>query len=199
MTEASIADWQPNLSIEAGAAATLLGLVFVAASINLKRIVLTPALPGRVVEAVVQFTQVLFVSMLMTIPHQSTTVLGVEILLVAALSWAVQVTVFVRYQKLRPGDPNRWLIFRTLQSHLATLPFVIGAVCLLFGRHDALYWTVPGFLFSFFAGIVNSWVLLIRVGRQKHTKSGGKKFGEPSPVISGRSDRPSRTEDIIRS
>jgi hypothetical protein len=177
MAEGSVADWQSHLSIEANAAATLLGLVFVAASINLRRIVVTPALPGRVVEALVQFTQVLFISLMMTIPHQSSAALGVEILGVAVLSWAIQMRVFIRYHKLRPDDPHWWLIFRMSQSHLATLPFVIGAICLLLGRNDAFYWTAPGFFFSFFAGLVSSWVLLIRVGRQEHARSGGTEDG----------------------
>jgi hypothetical protein len=38
MSPESLAEWQAHLLMEAGAAATLLGLVFVAASINLKRI-----------------------------------------------------------------------------------------------------------------------------------------------------------------
>jgi modulator of FtsH protease len=86
MCPESITDWQSHLSMEASAAATLLGLVFVATSINLRQIVLTPSLPGRVVEAVVQFVQVLFISMLLTIPRQSARMLSIEILGVAVCS-----------------------------------------------------------------------------------------------------------------
>lgn len=63
MGEAALAAWQSHLSINATLAATLLGLMFVAASINVKRIVAAPALPGPVVEALVQFTRVLFIAM----------------------------------------------------------------------------------------------------------------------------------------
>jgi hypothetical protein len=42
-----LADWQTLFAVQAGAAATLTGLVFVAASINLPRIIETPGLPGR--------------------------------------------------------------------------------------------------------------------------------------------------------
>ncbi len=154
--------------MEAGAAATLLGLVFVAASINLKQIVLTPSLPGRVVETVTQFVQVLFISMMMTIPSQPVAALSVEILVVALGSWIIQMVAFARYRRARLGHPGWWLIFRILQTHLATVPFVVAGVLLWLHFEGALYWVVPGFFFSFFAGLVNSWVLLINVGRRSH-------------------------------
>jgi hypothetical protein len=75
-------DWQTLLSLQAGAAATLTGLVFVAASINLTKIVATPLLTVRVVESLVQFLQVFFVCSVMIVPHQSSFVLAIEILAV---------------------------------------------------------------------------------------------------------------------
>lgn len=144
------------------------GLVFVAASINLKQIVLTPGLPGRVVEAVAQFVQVLFISMMITIPRQLVTSLALEILVAALCSWLIQIVAFVRYRRAHLGHPRWWLIVRIVQTHLATVPFVIAAVCLWLRFEDALYWVVPGFFFSFLAGLVNSWVLLINVGRREH-------------------------------
>jgi modulator of FtsH protease len=168
MSPESLAEWQAHLSMEAGAAATLLGLVFVAASINLKQIVVTPSLPGRVVETVAQFVQVLFISMMITIPRQPERALAVEILVVALCSWGMQMVGFARYRQARLGYPGWWLIVRILQTHLAAIPFVVGGVLLWLRFQDALYWVVPGFFFSFFAGLVNSWVLLINVGRRGH-------------------------------
>jgi hypothetical protein len=46
-----ISDWQTYLAVQAGAAATLTGLVFVAVSINLARILSIPGLPGRAFDA----------------------------------------------------------------------------------------------------------------------------------------------------
>jgi hypothetical protein len=162
-----LAEWQVHLAMQASAAATLLGLVFVAASINLSRIVTTDTLPARVVESLVQFVQVLFISMLMTIPRQSFTAIGIEILTVAFLSWAIQMLVFVRYHRARLGNPHLWLTMRIVQTHLAAIPFFIAGIGLLQHEENAVYWLVPGFIFSFVAGLINSWVLLIRVGRIK--------------------------------
>jgi hypothetical protein len=166
MSPELLSEWQSHLSMQAGAAATLLGLVFVAASINLARIVSTPALPGRVLESLVQFVQVLFISMLMTIPRQSSTALAIEVLAVSLLSWGFQTIVFARYHRAHLGNPSWWLVTRMALAHLAIVPFFVFGVSLFLHPMNALYWAVPGFFFSFLAGLVNSWVLLIQVGRR---------------------------------
>jgi multisubunit Na+/H+ antiporter MnhF subunit len=165
MSPELLSEWQSHLTMQATTAATLLGLVFVAASINLARIVSTPALPGRVLESVVQFVQVLFISMLMTIPQQSSTTLAIEVLTVSFLSWAFQMIAFARYHRARLGNPGWWLVARMALAHLAVVPFFVFGGCLLFHIVNALYWALPGFFFSLLAGLINSWVLLIRVGR----------------------------------
>jgi hypothetical protein len=170
MSPELLSEWQSHLSMQASAAATLLGLVFVAASINLARIVSTPALPGRVLETLVQFVQVLFISMLMTIPQQSSTTLAIEVLTVSFLSWAFQMIAFARYHSAHLGNPRWWLVMRMTLAHLAVVPFFIFADRLFFGLGNALYWAVPGFFFSFLAGLVNSWVLLIHVGRRANSR-----------------------------
>jgi hypothetical protein len=42
-----LAEWQTLLAVQAGAAATLTGLVFVAVSINIGKIIAAPGLPSR--------------------------------------------------------------------------------------------------------------------------------------------------------
>jgi len=151
--------------MQAGAAATLTGLVFVAASINLSKIVATPLLTVRVVESLVQFLQVFFVCAMMIVPRQSSAALAIEILVVSFLSWAMQVLGFIRYHRARLGNPHWWLGLRLALTHCSTIPFFLIAIGLLLGLHNALYWAVPGFCFSFIAGLFNSWVLLIEVAR----------------------------------
>ena len=64
----------------AGASAALAGVLFVAMSINLERILQGAGLPGRAGEAIVLLVAVLVVSMLGLVPGQSPTVLGGELL-----------------------------------------------------------------------------------------------------------------------
>jgi hypothetical protein len=167
MSPDSFSDWQTLLSMQAGAAATLTGLVFVAVSINLTKIVATSLLTVRVVESLVQFLQVFFVCSMMIVPHQSSFALAIEILVVSCISWAIQILGFVRYRRARLGNPHWWLGLRLAATHLSTIPFFVVAIDLLLGHNSALYWSVPGFLFSFVAGLFNSWVLLIEVARRR--------------------------------
>jgi len=160
-----LAEWHNLLAVQAGAAATLTGLVFVALSINLARIMAFPGLPSRAAESILQFLQVFFICTASLIPGQPAEALAAEILTVAGFSWAVQIFAQVRYARSRSGHPVLWLMIRIVQTQFASIPFLVGGVCLLFGMPAGMYWLVPGFVFSFIAGVANAWVLLVEVVR----------------------------------
>ncbi|HEY0107696.1 MAG TPA: hypothetical protein VGB91_16565, partial [Rhizomicrobium sp.] len=63
-------DWTAFFAAELGAAAALAGLVMVAISINLNRILADPVLPGRAVETLAAPTGVLVISSFALVPHQ---------------------------------------------------------------------------------------------------------------------------------
>src|SRR5579862_7372780 len=158
-------EWNQLLAVEAGAAATLIGLVFVAVSINLSKIMVYPGLPGRAAESILQFLGVFLISTVALIPRQSGRTLGVEVLVIGVVSWLVQVTVQIRYLMLRTGHPWWWIGHRATLSQLGTVPFCIAGIALLRGAPNAPYWLVPGFAFSFLAGVVSAWVLLGEIVR----------------------------------
>jgi len=160
-----IAEWQPLLEVQAGAAATLTGLVFVAASINLSRIIAIPGLTGRVAETLFQFLQVFFLSTALLIPRQPAAAAAGEILAVALISWGLQVSGLVRYARSGSGHPRRWLAIRSIQAQLASIPLLVAAGVLFAGNAGGMDWVVAGFVFSFIAGVTNSWVLLIEIIR----------------------------------
>ena len=161
----SLSEWQTLFALQAGAAATLTGLVFVAVSINLARIIAFPGLPSRAVESVIQFLQVFFICTGALVPGQPRVVLAAEILAIALLSWFIQIVGIVRYARLRVGHPRLWLIIRIVQTHLSSTPLLVGGICLLVASPASLYWLVAGFAFSFVAGVANAWVLLVEVVR----------------------------------
>jgi len=161
----TLSEWQTLFAVQAGAAATLTGLVFVAVSINLNRIMAAPGLPGRAGESVVQFLQVFFVSTVALIPRQPLNLLGGEILAIGIGSWVFQVISQIRFKRSLPGHPWGWLIPRAVMSQFATVPFCVAGGLLLFGNPDGLYWLAPGFTFSFVAGVMSAWVLLVEILR----------------------------------
>jgi hypothetical protein len=160
-----LSEWQTLLAVEAGAAATLMGLIFVAVSINLARILETPGLSGRAAESILQFLQVFFVCTVALIPRQPLTTLGVEVLGITLLSCATQITSQISYAKSRSGHPLLWLIVRIAQTQLASISLTVAAILLFQGWPAGLFWLVPGFIFSFVAGVANAWVLLIEILR----------------------------------
>ncbi len=76
--------WSSFFSAEVGAAATLTGLLFVAISINLTRVLQFSYLPLRALEALATLVSVLFVATVGLIPNQPSFATGVEIALVGA-------------------------------------------------------------------------------------------------------------------
>jgi hypothetical protein len=167
LSYASIAEWSTLLAVEAGAAATLMGLVFVALSINLTRILAVPGLPGRGAESIMQFLQVFLISTVALIPRQSERTFAIEVLIIAVAAWGCQVTVQVYYLKVRRGQrhPWGWFVYRAVMSQFATIPFIVAGITLFLDVPGGVYWLVPGFVFSFLAGVMSAWVLLVEILR----------------------------------
>jgi hypothetical protein len=160
-----LSEWQTLFSVQAECAATLTGLVFVAVSINLTKILASPGLPGRAAESIAQFLQVFFICSAGLIPGLNTAALGLESVVVVLLCWVLQILSQVNYVRSRSGHPKWWLIARTLKTHMGSIPLFVASFYLLEGSPAGLYWLVPGFLLSFLAGVVNAWILLIEINR----------------------------------
>jgi hypothetical protein len=160
---AGTAGWENFFVAEAGAAAALSGLLFVAVSINLPRILALPHLPERAGEALMILMSVLVVATFGLVPGQSRTALGAEIagtgLVVFCASTRFQVRAY-RDVRTRP-----WLATRVTTTQIACLPFVIAGVLLAAGNARAIYGLVPGTILSFAAGVLNAWVLLVEIQR----------------------------------
>lgn len=161
----AIAQWSTLLAVQAGAAATLTGLVFVALSVNLSQIVAYPGLPGRGAESILQFLEVFLVCTVALVPEQSDRAFAIELIGIGFSLWFVQVVGQARYLAQRKGHPWMWFVPRAVMSQMATIPFCVAGVELFFGAPQALYWLVPGFAFSFLAGGWSAWVLLVEIQR----------------------------------
>jgi modulator of FtsH protease len=165
VTGAWTIEWNPLLEVVASAAATLMGLVFVAVSINMSTIMNYPGLPDRAAESILQFLTMFLIALVALVPRQPRWSLAVEFLSIAAVSWVAQAIGQIRYLRLRAGHPWFWFALRAVLGQLATVPFGVAGIALLWGAPEALYWLAPGFVFSFVAGVVSSWILLVEVLR----------------------------------
>jgi hypothetical protein len=156
-----IAGWAGFLAVAAAVAATLTGLIFVAVSINLARILEFRGLPERAAETIVQLLGALIISLIALVPGQSTLVLGVELAVAGAILWILQTRLQLRSLK----DNDRRPIISIALAQLAAVPFVLAGVTLAIGALGGLYWLVPGVILSMAIGVANAWVLLVEILR----------------------------------
>ncbi len=167
MSADALRTWSDFFVAVAGAAAALTGLLFVAVSISLGRIVASRHLPERALETLSFFGAVLFVALFGLVPGQPMRVLGGEILATGLCAWLAAVRPQLRAQR----DPDleasarRWLWLRALGAQVASVPFIVGGALLLAGDARGIFGVVPGAMGSFIAGAFNAWVLLVEIQR----------------------------------
>jgi hypothetical protein len=159
--------WAEFAVAVAGAAAVLTGLIFVAVSINLERILAVRGLPGRAGESVGMFLGVLVLSLFILVPGQSERALGWEITVAGVIYLVGLLAILAPGVTARTRQPASWKVTRVVAAVAASLPAVICGVSLLTGDGGGLYWLVPCFLVSFVVGIGNAWVLLVEVVRDE--------------------------------
>lgn len=157
-------EWKDLFVAVAGASAALTGLLFVAVSINLERILKFPGLPERALETLLFLVSALLVAIVGLIPGQSHVALGLELLVVSL----VAATVILRLPTLRMSDDavqRSWVLTRWGVRLAATVPFVVGAASVLAECGGGLYWVVAGVVFAIIGAVASAWVLLVEILR----------------------------------
>ena len=146
-----------------GAADALLGLLFVAISMNLQQILKFPKLPGRAAGTPGISLGALVVSSFALAPGQSHNVLDIEI--VATATVVVVQSAWVTLHKYVASDPLSWTLGPLIMLLLASLAFIAGGFSLIFGGGGALYWVLAATLLSFLVASIDAWFLLVEILR----------------------------------
>lgn len=148
-----------------GASAALVGLVFVAVSINLQQILQIKGLPARAGQTLVFLATPFFVSLFVLTPGQSTSALAGEVLAIALLTGAVHLRIGVQSERSEHEPRESWMISRVIPSSAITVCLGVTSVTLLARGGGGLYWLVPATSIAILFGIVNAWVLLVEILR----------------------------------
>ena len=156
--------WHDLFVATAGAAAALAGLIFVAVSINLEQILKYPALPPRAIETLSITVGLLLVSVLVLVPGQSRTVLGVEALTLGVVTAAALLARRLRITR-SADEPLTWTAVPIAVIGAATLPMVAAGISLVVAGGGGLYWLVPGLVLGFAGAVLNAWILLVEIHR----------------------------------
>jgi hypothetical protein len=165
MAAAPLDAWTNFFIAEAGAAAALLGLLFVAISINLARILTYPHLPGRAAESLAMLVGALITCSVGLVPGQPAGWLGAEYVVCGLGMW-----LFPTVNRLRSTarfQPDRlWKrVAPVILSQAATLPIMAAGFAVLAGHWGALYLVPPALMLCFIAAVWNAWVLLVEIMR----------------------------------
>jgi modulator of FtsH protease len=161
----SASAWTDFAVAVAGAAAALSGLLFVAVSINLSRILAFPNLPARAGQTLIMLVTPLIVALLVLIPDQRPDLLGVELLVGAAL--LVPALGWLNRPSTRSVEEDR---VGYAVSRIAPAVLVVGflgaaGISLLALAGGGLYWIAPAVVIAIVAGLGNAWVLLVEIQR----------------------------------
>lgn len=159
-----ISEWSELFVASAGATAALAGLVFVAISINIERILSLDGVAELGLVTLLLLVGVLVISMFGLIPGQSERAFGIEVL-VQSLLWTAAIFHFVNRSMAGVKDGDGRLASRLFLPIIGTAPYLVGAVLLVAGADSAMYWVFAGMLGAIIAAVLNAWVLLVEILR----------------------------------
>jgi len=165
MNAFTLEGWDNFFMTTAGAAAALAGLLFVALSINLTRILEIPGLAARAGETFIPLAVVLIVSLLALVPGQGIRPFAVKLAAIGGAAWAI--TTWIECRAVRAGHYQRaaHLLMRIGINQPACVSVPIAGLSILLRFPGGLYWLVPAVTLSFAGIMVNAWILLVEILR----------------------------------
>lgn len=153
--------WESMFATVALAAVTLAGLLFVGLSLNLRTIVDSPAHLGRAREALLALLVLVIISIFALIPEQGRMALGIELLVLSILVFAVGLPLQSQtVHHLRPELRRGWRR-RLLALNGATLAITIAGAGLVTRGLGGLLWLLPTILICLVWSTYNAWTLVI--------------------------------------
>jgi hypothetical protein len=161
----TVAGWANFFVAEVGATAALTGLIIVAVSINLQRILAVAHLPSRAAEMLIMLVCALVACSFALMPGQTLPTLGVEIAGTGVLMTAAPMAIQARQFSYMKGKPVAWWLGRLIVALCASLPILIGGGYLLANASAGLYWVAAGVMVTLAATVSNAWVLLVEILR----------------------------------
>lgn len=159
--------WGDFFAGTATAAGALVGLMFVALSVNVKEIIQGPSLLERAAATIGTLVLVLVGNLACLLRGQPPVQLGLEIALLGLPAGWLQLRADRKVREgLRKGDRSpRLATFQILVGYLQLAPYWAGGVLLAMGQSAGFSWLAAGSLCAFAFTMVSAWVLLIEILR----------------------------------
>jgi hypothetical protein len=159
-----VADWHEFAVATVGAAATLTGLLFVAISINLDRILEIDRLPRRAAGTLALLVTLLIAALFVLAPGQDNAAVGIELAATGGLLGAVAVFVALRTTR-SAGDPLVWTVAPLVTLLVPAVALLVAGISVGAKSGGGLYWFLAAAVVGFAAAVGDAWVLLVEVKR----------------------------------
>ncbi|HOO54235.1 MAG TPA: hypothetical protein PLM24_05610 [Methanothrix sp.] len=162
--------WTDFYVLVGSAAFTLLGLIFVAVSINLD-LIAKPAksedLTAFSSQIYLNFLAITLISLVFMIPRQNPYGLGIPLLLIGLLEMSRTVRLWKKFEfgdkEQRLLDVNQFRKRLLIPNTLCYLVLIFVSVSLLYGTTQYLYWMTMVVLWILLAGSLSAWILMLRL------------------------------------
>ena len=154
--------WDSFGVVVGAASGALIGLLFVAISVNASRIAKHLALHVVASRTLVLFAIPLVAAILVVTPRQADWALGAELIVLGVVAGAA--LIFMGRGHVDVGASPESRLARTLDRTSPTLATSllteIAGVTLIVGG-GGLYWLVPALILALAGGMLNAWLLLV--------------------------------------
>ncbi len=147
-----------------GAAAALTGLLFVAVSINLERILQFPRLTARAGSTLALLVALLVAGTFLLAPGQARFALGLELAAVGVVMATAGLAVVVAERRDTQG-PMHWKVLPPVVALVPAVLVLVAGISLAATAGGGLYWLLAAFAWGFAGAGLNAWVLLVEVHR----------------------------------
>jgi hypothetical protein len=172
-----IEGWHDFYITTATAAATLVGLLFVAVSLHIDVLSESTMSSAQVVarEAFIHFIFVIAIALVFLVPDQSPAGLGIPLLILGVIQMALNIRVgwLTRHKpELRFETANRTFVMGSIVlPQLGYVVMIVIALTVLAGRTEGLSWLFPVILLLMSGAAASAWNLLLRLAALKRQKT----------------------------
>ena len=159
----SIEDWGNFGAVAGSASGALVGLLFVAISLNRDRIARHPRLRASAVQTLMVFMLPLIIALLLLTPHQPSVALGIEIIILGVVH-RLGLAMVGRGKRETDGGSNTRLarLVDVITPNMLTTVLVLAAgATVLVGHANGLYLLVLAIVVALISGVANAWLFLI--------------------------------------
>jgi hypothetical protein len=154
--------WSGFAAAIVGAAAVLMGLVFVAVSVRLDLLTTRRAAITRAAQALLLLTIPFVAGVLVLVPEQPSRLLGLELLVTAGIFGAALLLLDRRALAQRSQTDRLARTLHLVSPNLTTtVGLALTGASLALGWGGGLYWLVPTVLVAVVGGVLSAWLFLV--------------------------------------